>query len=94
VSGYRIRPLDAATDTAGFRCGQPALDDYLRRYASQDVRRNVAGAVVAVAGIVVDAKDAAAAAFYRHFGFVALPGRPDRLVLPTRAFPPPLGRQP
>jgi len=39
-----------------------------------------AGTVLAVAGIVVDAKDAAAGAFYRHFGFVPLAGRPDRLL--------------
>ena len=163
MSSYRIRPLEAAVDVGGFHCGQQPLDDYIRRYASQDVRRNVArvfvatdsepqrlagyftlcagsvacselppalarklprypvpialigrlavdssfqgkglgsilladacrkvahaGAVLAVAGIVVDAKDAAAEAFYRHFGFVPLPGRPDRLLLPAGAFP-------
>ena len=164
MTGYRIRPLDAAVDTGGFHCGQQPLDDYIRRFASQDVRRNVArvfvatpdsepqrlagyftlsagrvacsklppasarklprypvpialigrlavdtslqgrglgsillvdacrkvahaGAVLAVAGIVVDANDAAAEAFYRHFGFVPLPGRPDRLLLPAGAFP-------
>ena len=36
---YAIRPLDKAVDTGGFRCGQPQLDDYLRRYAAQDQRR-------------------------------------------------------
>jgi GNAT superfamily N-acetyltransferase len=164
VSGYRIRPLDAAVDPGGFHCGQQPLDDYIRRYASQDVRRHVArvfvatpdnephrlagyftlsagsvacsdlppavarklprypvpialigrlavdtsfqgrglgsilladtcrkvahaGTVLAVAGIVVDAKDAAAEAFYRHFGFLPLPGHPDRLVLQAGAFP-------
>ncbi|AUB81738.1 GNAT family N-acetyltransferase [Candidatus Thiodictyon syntrophicum] len=163
MTGYRIRPLDAALDAAAFRCGQPALDDYIRRYASQDVRRGVArvfvaapdadshrlagffalsagsvncsdlppnlartlprypvpvallgrlavdaafqgrglgsilladacgkvagaSAVLAVVGIVVDAKDEPAAAFYRHFGFTPLPGRSERLFLPAKAY--------
>jgi len=33
---------------------------------------------------VVDAIDDAAAAFYRRFGFVALPSIPTRLFLPTK----------
>ena len=37
---------------------------------------------VAVAALVVDAKDEAAEAFYRHFGFVSLEGEGRRLVLP------------
>ncbi len=45
-----------------------------------------ASATLAVAGIVVDAKDAAAAAFYRHFGFLDLPGQAARLLLPATAF--------
>jgi GNAT superfamily N-acetyltransferase len=164
VTSYQIRSLDSALDHAAFRCGQQPLDDYIRRYASQDVRRNVtrvfvatpdgtprhlagyytlsagsvgcselpeavarklprypvpvallgrlavdsafqgkglgsilladacqkvvqASAVLTVAGIVVDAKDAAAEAFYRHFGFMPFPGRPQRLLLPAAALP-------
>ena len=34
--------------------------------------------------VVVDAKDEAAAAFYRHYGFVALQAQPSRLFLPMR----------
>ena len=160
---YEIRPLDTALDVTTFRCGQAPLDEYIRRYASQDVKRNVArvfvaapekqprrpagfftlsagsvtcsnlpetlarrlprypvpvaligrlavdsefqgkglgsilladacrkvkqaSATLAVAGIVVDAKDEAAAAFYRHFGFLPMPGQPDRLLLPASAF--------
>lgn len=45
-----------------------------------------ASATLAVVGIVVDAKDAAAASFYQHFGFLPLPGRIDRLLLPATAF--------
>ena len=160
---YRIRSLDAALDAAAFRCGQPALDEYIRRYASQDVCRGVArvfiaapdadpqrlagffalsvgsvncselpphlarklprypvpvalmgrlavdsafqgqglgsilladacrkvagaSTVLAVAGIVVDAKDERAAGFYRHFGFAPLPGRSERLFLPAKVY--------
>jgi len=46
-----------------------------------------ASAVLAVAGLVVDAKSEMAAAFYKHFGFVALPGDSGRLLLPSKAFP-------
>lgn len=158
---FAIRPFDASFDTTVFHCGQPALDDYIRRYAGQDERRGVARVFVAtpiddplrlagfftlsaaavrctdlppelarrlprypipvallgrlavddafqgkglgsilvadacrkvfsasrtlaVAGLVVDAKDAAAVAFYRHLGFLPLPGRGDRLLLPLR----------
>lgn len=37
---------------------------------------------IAAYALVVDAKDAAAAAFYRHHGFVALPSTPRTLFLP------------
>lgn len=164
MTAYRVRPLDAAVDAMAFHCGQPALDEYIRRYASQDVRRNVArvfvatpeedtrrlagfftlsagsvgctdlpetlarrlprypvpvaligrlavdaefqrkglgsilladacrkvaqaSAVLAVAAVVVDAKDETAAAFYRHFGFAAMQGQSHRLLLPVKALP-------
>ena len=153
-------------DTTRFHCGHPKLDEYIRRYATQDVRRNVArvfvafpdndarslagyftlsagsvacsdlpgelarklprypvpvaligrlavdaavrrtglgsilladacrkvaqaSAVLAVAGIVVDAKEENAAIFYRHFGFVPLPGLRSRLLLPAKLLPVP-----
>lgn len=165
MTRYTIRPLDAVIRTGAFRCGKDVLDDYIRRYASQDVKRNLArvfvaspdfdftrpagyftlsaasvgaeglpealrrklprypvpvallgrlavdtafhgqglggilladallkvsraSSVLAVAGMIVDAKDEAAASFYRHFGFTDLPGQPGRLLLPARAFPP------
>jgi predicted GNAT family N-acyltransferase len=164
VTLYRIHPFDRIVDTTSFCCGQPALDEYIRRYAAQDVRRKVsrvfmatpkndaeqlagffrlsagsvacselpaslakklprypvpvaligrlavavtfqgqglgailladacqkvaqASAVLAVTGIVVDAKDVATENFYRHFGFLDLPGKPGRLLLPANAFP-------
>ena len=163
MTRYRIRALDSDIDTTKFHCGNPSLDEYIGRYASQDVRRNVArifvatpendphrlagffalsaGSVscsdlpeslakrlprypvpvaligrlavakdfqgkglgsilladacqkvarasttLAVAGIVVEAKNDAAANFYRHFGFQDLPGQAARLLLPAKAF--------
>lgn len=160
---YIIRAHDGRIDAKAFSCGQPALDEYIRRYALQDVKRDLARVFVAsptddldclagfftlsagslncsdlpeelarklphypvpvaligrlavdhacqgkglgsilladacqkvrqaretlaVVGIIVDAKDDSAAAFYRHFGFVELPGKPDRLLLPAAAF--------
>lgn len=44
---YQIRPLDGDVDTAGFDCGEKTLDDYLQRYATQDIKRGVARVFVA-----------------------------------------------
>ena len=44
---FSIRALDADAETTGFECGERALDDYLQRYATQDVRRGVARVFVA-----------------------------------------------
>jgi GNAT superfamily N-acetyltransferase len=159
MTALHIRALDKEADTAGFSCGQSALDGYIHRYASQDVRRNVArvfiaspqspphslagyytlsasnvqcsdlpaaiarklpqypipvallgrlavatafqgqgvGSVLlvdackkvlqaqemlAVAGLVVDAKDHNAASFYKHLGFTPLNQQAQRLFLP------------
>lgn len=165
MTDYRIRALEAGLDSSDFDCGVTALDDYIKRYASQDVKRDVArvfvatkqgserlagfftlsaatvrcsdlpqdlrkklpqypilvallgrlavdkvnqgqglgsilladacqkvaqaSQVLAVAGLIVDAKDENAAKFYRQFGFNALQGgHTSRLLLPIRAFPP------
>lgn len=163
MTSYIIRAHDGKFDAKSFSCGQSALDDYIRRYASQDIKRDLARVFVAspaddlgclagfftlsagsincsdlpeklahklprhpvpvaligrlavdqafqgkglgsilladacqkvrrardtlaVVGIIVDAKDDSAAAFYRHFGFIELPGKPGRLLLPAAAF--------
>lgn len=44
---YSIRPLDADARTADFKCGELALDEYLQRYASQDIKRGVTRVFVA-----------------------------------------------
>ena len=43
-----IEPLGRQHDRAAFSCGQPALDDWFRRRAGQDEKRNVARVFVAV----------------------------------------------
>lgn len=44
-----------------------------------------ASAVLAVAGIIVDAKDERAIAFYAHFGFIQQQGCTGRMMLPASA---------
>lgn len=160
---YAIRALDSDALTADFTCGEKALDEYLQRYARQDIKRGVARVFVAspveqpqvvagfytlsaasiaaetlpdplrkklprypvpvallgrlavslpfqgkglgsilladackrvaaasetlaVAAIVVDAKSPRAAGFYKHFGFIELPGQPGRWMLPRSYF--------
>jgi ribosomal protein S18 acetylase RimI-like enzyme len=46
--GVRIEPLGRQHDRAAFSCGEPDLDDWFRRRASQDEKRNVARVFVAV----------------------------------------------
>lgn len=160
---YCIRPLDAFINAADFQCGSELLNDYIRRYAPQDVRRNIArvfiatpendprqlsgfftlsagsvscsslpaslarklprypvpvaligrlgvdkkfqgkglgsilladacqkvsqaSTVLAVAGIIIDAKDDDAISFYKHFGFIPLQGQAGRMLLPASVF--------
>lgn len=53
-----------------------------------DACKRVAAAsqTLAVAAIIVDVKSPAAATFYKHFGFVELPGLPGRWMLPRAHF--------
>lgn len=44
---FRVEPL-AEHDRGAFKCGEPALDTYLRTQASQDIRRRIANCFVAV----------------------------------------------
>jgi len=48
-----------------------------------DAARRASGADPAVFALVVDAKDDAAAAFYRHLGFLPFASRPMSLYLPV-----------
>jgi len=42
-----IRALDSDAQTSGLDCGEKALDEYLQRYANQDIKRGVARVFVA-----------------------------------------------
>ncbi len=44
---FHTMPLDRGHNRAAFRCGEPALDEYLRVRAGQDVQRGVASVFVA-----------------------------------------------
>ena len=46
---YQIGALGAEAQTADFACGEPVLDQYLQRYARQDIKRGVARVFVATA---------------------------------------------
>jgi ribosomal protein S18 acetylase RimI-like enzyme len=61
-SSFRIEPLSAAHDRAGFHCGEEALDRYFQTQATQDIRRRIANCFVAVetGTSLVDAKQVAA----------------------------------
>lgn len=69
------------------RLGRLAVDE---RYRGQrlgaallwDALTRASRSEVAVFALVVDAKDAQAAAFYRHFGFVEFVSLPNHLLLP------------
>jgi GNAT superfamily N-acetyltransferase len=72
------------------RIGRLARDERVRgrgvgELLLADAVRRILGAArsVAVYAIVVDAKDAQAAEFYRRFGFQPFPLQPRRLFLPT-----------
>lgn len=71
--------LAVSTGFQGKGLGSILLADACRRVAQ-------ASAALAVVGIVVDAKDDAAANFYRHFGFQSMPGQSARFLLPAAAF--------
>ena len=49
-----VEPLGAHHNRAAFSCGEPALDAYLRRQASQDVRRRVAQVFAALGSSAVE----------------------------------------
>lgn len=48
MSGLRSEALSSSHDRGKFACGVAALDDYLQRQASQDMRRHVAAVFVMV----------------------------------------------
>jgi GNAT superfamily N-acetyltransferase len=86
---WRIAPLEREHDRAGFECGEPALDEYLARYARQNQETGVARTYVAVS----DAEPS------RVLGYYSLSvGAIDKANLPPEAarrlpkFPLPIAR--
>lgn len=78
ISGYLIARLALDRSLHGQRLGSQLLASALTRAAA--AARDLGGRYV-----IVDAIDDSAASFYRHHGFEPIPGRPDRLVLPTKS---------
>lgn len=68
----RLGRLAVDSRYRGQRLGAALLWDALRRAMRSEV---------AIFALAVDAKDAQAAAFYRHFGFIAFGSLPNRLIL-------------
>lgn len=73
VPAVRMGRLAVARAYAGQGLGSALLADALRRALTAEI---------AAYALIVDAKDEAAAAFYRHHGFIAFAGRPRMLFLP------------
>ncbi len=69
IPAITLARLAVSLDAQGQRIGEELLVDALRR--AKQTALQVGGAF-----IFVDAKDATAAAFYDHYGFVALPDNP------------------
>ena len=75
VSATLLGRLAVATNFRGQHLGETLLMDALRRSLSLSAQ-------VASSGVVVDAKDDLAVAFYRKYGFFDLPRVGRRLFLP------------
>jgi GNAT superfamily N-acetyltransferase len=86
ISCYLVARLALDRSLHGHRLGSQLLASALTRAATG--ARDLGGRYV-----IVDAIDEAAASFYGHHGFEAIPGRPHRLVLPTKALDPHLPPQ-
>ena len=71
----RLGRLAVRADMQGQGLGRWLLADAF-------TRSRVAAQSVGSAGLFVDAKDEAAAAFYRRFGFIACAGQPLKLFIP------------
>lgn len=84
VPATLLGPLAVSTAFRGRGLGAMLLMDALHRVLAH-------GKEVASAGVVVDAKDPAAMAFYKKYGFIELPRIERRLFLPIgtveRLFP-------
>ncbi len=83
-----VRKLPKYPEVPAALIGRLARAEHVRRQGigelllADAIKRVVSAAkTVAAYAVVVDAKDAHAAAFYRAYGFIPFPTRPDRLFL-------------
>ncbi len=79
IPAARIGRLAVDQRYRGMKLGSVLLADAATRAAKSEV---------AVLAMVVDAKDAAAEAFYRHHGFVRYGSSPGKLVAPLKSLLP------
>ena len=88
---FRLASLDAAHDRAAFSSDSEPLNRYLREQVTgrglggpllADALDRAARSEIAAFALMVDAKDEAAAGFYRHHGFIVLPDSPPILFVP------------
>lgn len=79
VPAVRMGRLAVDLEFKGQGLGGALLADALDRAARSEI---------AAFALMVDAKDEAAAAFYRHHGFIALPDSPHTLFLPLATVQP------
>lgn len=99
MKGYVCETLGNQHDRTQFDCGVSVLNDYLTKYAKQDVNHPGVGALllsyaitrcvrvaseIAASLIVVDSKGESSTCFYKKFGFISLPNLPDRMFLPMQ----------
>jgi predicted GNAT family N-acyltransferase len=82
TTGLHFEPLGPAHDRAAFSCGVEALDNYLRRQASQDVKKRVAVAFV----LTPDGKTVAGYYTLSQYS-VELDAIPDRLAAKLPKYP-------
>ena len=85
VAGHASGRLSVDHRYQGQGIGEFLLIDALRRAYFQSSQ-------IAAVAVVVDAIDEKAWRFYRHFGFIPLPDRPDRLFLPMKTIAALFGR--
>ena len=78
VPTIRMGRLAIDSRHKGIGLGGALLADALTRATRSEI---------AAYALIVDAKDAPAAAFYRHHGFISLPDAPTTLFLPLAALP-------
>lgn len=84
IPAIKLARLAVATDRQGCGLGQRMMLNAMKRVLRVDRE-------LGIASFFVDAKDDAAASYYRRFGFIPLPDNPLELFLPMasirKAFP-------